>query len=48
VIAEEIDLLDPKQLRQALRAARVEMALKDQLLARLAHEVAFKCVFRRT
>jgi transposase len=42
VIAEELDHLDPEQLRQALRAARAEMALKDQLLARQAHDVAFK------
>ena len=42
MIAEEIDHLDPEQLRQALHAARAEVALKDQLLARQAHEVAFK------
>ena len=30
---EQLDTLDPEQLRQALRAARAEMALKDQLLA---------------
>lgn len=43
VIADEhLDTLDPEQLRQALRAARAEMALKDQLLARRQHEVAFK------
>ncbi|OWQ83610.1 IS66 family transposase [Roseateles aquatilis] len=43
VIADEqLDTLDPEQLRQALRAARAEMALKDQLLAKREHEVAFK------
>lgn len=39
---EQLDTLDPEQLRQALRAARAEMALKDQLLAKREHEVAFK------
>src|SRR5690349_7987609 len=43
VIADEhLDNLDPEQLRQALRAMRVEVALKDELLARRTHEVAFK------
>jgi transposase len=43
VIADEhLDTLDPEQLRQALRAARAEVALKDQLLAKREYEVAFK------
>jgi transposase len=43
VIANEHpDTLDPEQLRQALRAARAEVALKDELLARRTQEVAFK------
>jgi transposase len=43
VIADEhLDTLDPEQLRQALRAARAEVAVKDQLLAKREHEVAFK------
>jgi transposase len=43
VIADEhLDTLDPEQLRQALRAARAEVALKNQLLAKREHEVAFK------
>jgi transposase len=34
VIADDhFDTLDPEQLRQALRAVRAKMALKDQLLA---------------
>jgi transposase len=43
VIADEhLDTLDPEQLREALRAARAEVALKDQLLAKREHEVVFK------
>jgi len=43
VIADEHpDTLDPEQLRQALRAARSEVALKDELLARREREMAFK------
>ena len=42
MIAEEIDYLEPEQLRQALRAARAEVARKDELLARREHEVTFK------
>jgi transposase len=42
VIADELDRLDPEQLRQALRAARAEAALRDELLQRREREVAFK------
>jgi transposase len=42
VIADELDRLDPEQLRQALRAARAEVALRDELLQRREREAAFK------
>jgi len=42
VIADELDRLDPEQLRQALRAARAEVAQRDELLHRREREVAFK------
>jgi transposase len=43
VIANELlETLDPEQLLHALRAARAEVALKEQQLARREHEVAFK------
>jgi len=42
VIADELDRLDPEQLRQALRAARAEVARRDELLHRREREVAFK------
>jgi transposase len=42
VIADELDHLDPEQLRQALRAARAAVVLRDELLARSEREVAFK------
>jgi transposase len=42
VIADELDRLDPEQLRQALRAARAEATVRDELLQRREREVAFK------
>ena len=42
MIADELDRLDPEQLRQALRAARAEVAQRDELLHRREREVAFK------
>jgi transposase len=42
VIADELDHLDPEQLRQALRAARAQAVLRDELLQRREREVAFK------
>ncbi|WP_033986164.1 IS66 family transposase [Pseudomonas aeruginosa] len=42
MIADELDRLDPEQLRQALRAARAEVALRDELLQRREREAAFK------
>lgn len=42
MIADELDRLDSEQLRQALRAARAEMALRDELLLRREREAAFK------
>lgn len=42
MIADELDHLDPDQLRQALRAARAEVALRDELLQRREREAAFK------
>jgi transposase len=42
VIADELDRLDSEQLRQALRAARAEVALRDELLQRREREAAFK------
>ena len=42
MIADELDHLDPQQLRQALIAARAVVAAKDELLGRREREVAFK------
>ena len=42
MIADELDRLDPEQLRQALRTARAEVAQRDALLHRREREVAFK------
>ncbi len=40
MIAENLDTLDPEQLRQALRASRAEVALKQAVIDKLAHENA--------
>lgn len=40
VIAEDLDTLDPDQLRQALRATRAEVAFKQALIDKLTHENA--------
>ena len=42
MIADELDRLDPEQLRQALHTARAEVAQRDALLHRREREVAFK------
>jgi transposase len=43
VIADDdIDTLDPQQLREALRAARAQVTLKSELVARHERAVAFK------
>ena len=38
----DIDTLDPKQLRQALRAAQAQVIVKSELVARHERAVAFK------
>jgi transposase len=40
VIAEDLDTLDPEQLRQALRASRAEVAFKQAIIDKLTHENA--------
>ena len=40
MIAEDLDTLDPEQLRQALRAARAEVAFKQSVIDKLTHENA--------
>jgi transposase len=40
VIAEDLDTLDPDQLRQALRASRAEIAFKQAVIDKLTHENA--------
>jgi transposase len=40
VIAEDLDTLDPEQLRQALRASRAEIAFKQAVIDKLTHENA--------
>jgi transposase len=40
VIAEDLDTLDPEQLRQALRASRAEVAFKQAVIDKLTHENA--------
>jgi transposase len=40
VIADDLDTLDPEQLRQALRAARSEAAFKQAVIDKLTHENA--------
>jgi hypothetical protein len=40
VIAEDLDTLDPEQLRQALRASRAEVAFKQVVIDKLTHENA--------
>ncbi len=42
MIADELDHLDPQQLREALVAARAAVAAKDEQLQRREREVAFK------
>ncbi len=42
IATQQIDTLDPQQMRQALLGLMAEMAVKDELLARQAREVAFK------
>jgi hypothetical protein len=39
---QQLDTLDPQQMRQALLGLIAEMATKDQLLERQTREVAFK------
>ncbi|KPF43185.1 transposase, partial [beta proteobacterium AAP51] len=40
MIAEDLDTLDPDQLRQALRASRAEIAFKQAVIDKLTHENA--------
>ena len=40
MIAEDLDTLDPEQLRQALRASRAELAFKQAVIDKLTHENA--------
>jgi len=40
VIAQDLDTLDPEQLRQALRASRAEVAFKQAVIDKLTHENA--------
>ena len=40
MIAEDLDTLDPEQLRQALRASRAEVAFKQVVIDKLTHENA--------
>jgi len=40
VIAEDLDTLDPEQLRQALRASRAEVAFQQVVIDKLTHENA--------
>jgi transposase len=40
VIAEDIDTLDPEQLREKLRASRAEVAFKQAVIDKLTHENA--------
>ena len=42
IAPQQLDSLDPQQLRQALLRLMAEMAAKDELLARERREVAFK------
>ena len=40
VIAEDLDTLDPEQLRQALRASRAEVSFEQAVIDKLTHENA--------
>lgn len=40
MIAEDLDTLDPEQLRQALRVSRAEVAFKQAVIDKLTHENA--------
>ena len=40
MIAEDLDTLDPEQLREALRASRAEVAFKQAVIDKLTHENA--------
>ena len=40
MIADDLDTLDPEQLRQALRASRAEVAFKQAVIDKLTHENA--------
>ncbi len=40
VIAEDIDTLEPEQLREKLRASRAELAFKQAVIDKLTHENA--------
>ena len=40
MIAEDLETLDPDQLRQALRASRAEVAFKQAVIDKLTHENA--------
>ena len=40
MIAEDLDTLDPEQLRQALRTSRAEVAFKQAVIDKLTHENA--------
>jgi transposase len=40
VITEDIDTLDPEQLREKLRASRAEVAFKQAVIDKLTHENA--------
>ena len=40
MVAEDLDMLGPEQLRQALRASRAEVAFKQAVIDKLTHENA--------
>jgi transposase len=42
IVAQQLDTLDPQQMRQALLGLMAEMAAQDELLERQKREVAFK------
>ena len=42
IAAENIDTLNPEQLRQVLRALQAEVAVKDEIIVRQERESAFK------
>jgi hypothetical protein len=42
IALQQLDTLDPQQMRQALLTLMAEVAAKDELLARHAREATFK------